>query len=69
MAKCSNCEKAIEGDNNALTVCGNPRGAVIADLCAQCTNGVLVMKLVFKREKPSDDFAFEQYLPVESSKT
>lgn len=68
MANCSNCEKPIEKPELAMTVCGVPRGAVIADLCEHCHKNVLVMKLVFKREKPTDDFKFEQYLPVESAK-
>jgi hypothetical protein len=69
MATCSNCEKEIALDNTAVTVCGgNPRGLLLGDICADCTENVLTMKLVFKREGVKEDFKFEQYLPVESVK-
>lgn len=69
LMKCSNCEKPMTAATTAITVCGDPRGAVIGDLCSDCVKGVLTMKLVFKREKPDEPFKFEQYLPVENVKT
>lgn len=69
MAKCSNCEKTVDAENTAVTVCAYPRGLVIGDLCGDCVKGVLTMKLVFKRASAKDEFKFEQYLPVESEKT
>lgn len=66
--KCMNCEKPVALTNTAVTVCGEPRGAIIGDLCADCVKGVLTMKLVFKRANTQENFKFEQYLPVETDK-
>lgn len=64
MAKCSNCER--DHETPALVV--HLRGAAVADICDNCLQGVLTMKVVLKRDATDKPFAFEQYLPVESEK-
>jgi hypothetical protein len=41
---------------------------VVGCICADCQKGVLTAKIVVKREDPSKEFAFEQYLAVENAK-
>jgi len=66
--KCSNCEMEVADTTNALLVVRGAGRAQVAVLCGECMHGVLIMKIVLKREDPSKEFAFEGYLPVSSVK-
>jgi hypothetical protein len=46
VAKCSNCER--DHETPALVV--HLRGAAVADICDNCLQGVLTMKVVLKRD-------------------
>jgi hypothetical protein len=62
---CSNCNGSLS-DGKYLSVLH--RRKVVASICSVCQDGVLTLKIAISRETVHADYAYEQYLPVSSTR-
>ncbi len=65
LMKCSNCDKEYDPSNCLMVL---HRMVVVAAACSECTERVLVEKVVLRRSDPQAMFEFEGLLPAETAK-
>lgn len=74
MITCDNCQMKFDPEvtNGCLLVqqgLGKPNAALLcAVLCAACTEGVSVLKVVLRRRESDLTFGYDSYQPVEATK-